>query len=108
MITAASAFSSPSPLPQAVVVPVRSPRTSIVLAELARQRRLERCQRRRKRQQRRRAWARLMGWMGQVVAVSRWPFETIRTRTAPRLVFPGAMPLVYALQPSKGICSMRP
>jgi hypothetical protein len=38
--------------------PVRSPRTSIVLAELARQRRLERRKRRLERQRRRQAWAR--------------------------------------------------
>ncbi|HEY0792174.1 MAG TPA: hypothetical protein VGD78_14010 [Chthoniobacterales bacterium] len=41
-------------------VPVRSPRTSLVLAELARQRRFERRDRRVKRQQRCRAWT---GWL---------------------------------------------
>jgi hypothetical protein len=105
MITAASTPSSRSPLPQ-IVAPMRSPRTSIILAELTRQRRFERCERRRKRQQRRRAWARLVGWMA---TVSRWPFATSRMRTAPRPVFPGAMPLVYALKPSsKPICSIAP
>ena len=76
---------------------MRSARTSIVLAELARQRRLERCKRRLQRQQRRQAWARVKAWL---CALSRWPFETIiRTRTAPGLLFPEAVPLVYALRP---------
>ena len=57
-----SAPSSPETGPKATV-PVRSPRTSIILAELARQRRVERCQRRRKRQQRRRTWARRLAWL---------------------------------------------
>ena len=43
--------------------PVRSPRTSIVLAGLARQRRLERRRRRFKRQRRRQAWARVAAWL---------------------------------------------
>jgi hypothetical protein len=69
MITAASA-SSCLPVPPQAAVPVRSPRTSIILAELARQRRLERCRRRLKRQQRRRAWAQWAGWLA---ALGRWP-----------------------------------
>jgi hypothetical protein len=50
-------------------VPVRSPRTSIMLAELARQCRLERSKRRLKRRQRRRAWAQVVAWLG---ALGRW------------------------------------
>lgn len=43
--------------------PVRSPRTSIVLAELARQRRYERRLRRLKRLRRRHAWGRRLAWL---------------------------------------------
>ena len=83
MITAASA-ASPLSLPSAVTVPVRSPRTSMILAELTRQRRYERRERRLKRQQRRRAWARVRTWLA---ALGQEPFA-------------GTAPLVYALQPS--------
>ena len=76
---------------------MRSPRTSIILAELSRQRRYERRQRRIRRQRRRRAWTRWMGWLA---ALARWPLETVRAHVAPDLVFPGAVPLVYILQPS--------
>lgn len=76
---------------------MRSPRTSIILAELARQRRLERCKRRLKRQRRRQAWARLRTGLA---ALGQWPFEPIRTHALPGLLFVGTMPLVYALQPS--------
>jgi hypothetical protein len=76
--------------------PVRSPRTSLILAELARQHRLERYQRRLKRQRRRQAWARVSAWLD---ALSRWPFEAIRRGAAPGLRFPEAAPLVYALRP---------
>ena len=92
----ASAAHTPSSSPQAAV-PMRSPRTSIVLAELARQRRLERCKRRLKRQRRRQAWARLRAGLA---ALGQWPFEPIRTYALPGLLFAGTMPLVYALQPS--------
>ena len=85
MITAASTPSLLPVLPEAAV-PIRSPRTSLILAELARQRRLERRQRRDKRQARRRVWA-------------RWPFEPIGAAAVPGLVFVGAMPLVFVLQP---------
>jgi hypothetical protein len=51
-MSACSIPSSPEAQPQPTV-PVRSPRTSIILAELARQRRYERRRRRLKRQQRR-------------------------------------------------------
>jgi hypothetical protein len=74
MITAASAPNC-LPMPSQAAVPVRSPRTSIILAELARQRRLERCRRRLKREQRRRAWARWAGWLP---ALGHWPFGSIR------------------------------
>jgi hypothetical protein len=96
MMTATSTASPLSLLPEAVV-PVRSPRTSIILAELARQRRDERRQRRWKRQQRRRAWARWAPWLA---TLGRWPFEAVATHAAPGLLFAGANPLVYALQPS--------
>jgi hypothetical protein len=76
--------------------PVRSPRTSLILAELARQRRLDRRQRRLKRQRRRQAWAQVRAWLR---AVSRWPLEAMRTRPAPGLRFPEAVPLAYALRP---------
>jgi hypothetical protein len=89
-MTAAASAASPLPLLPQAAVPLRSPRTSIILAELARQRCLER------RQRRRRAWARWTGWLA---ALGRWPFEPSRTPAAPGLVFPGTMPLVYALQP---------
>jgi hypothetical protein len=56
-MSAFSASSSPEAGSEPpATAPVRSPRTSIILAELARQRRHERRQRRLKRQQRRRAW----------------------------------------------------
>jgi len=96
MTTAASA-SSPLPLLPQAAVPVRSPRTSVILAELARQRRLQRWQRRLKRQRRRQAWGRLRTGLA---ALGQWPFEPIRTYALPGLLFAGTMPLVYALQPS--------
>ena len=95
MTRTASATTRPSWSPQ-LAVPMRSPRTSIVLAELARQRRLERSERRLKRQRRRQAWARVTAWLD---ALSRWPLEAMRTRTAPGLRVPGAVPLLYALRP---------
>jgi hypothetical protein len=73
--------------------PVRSPRTSIVLAELARQRRLERRARRLKRQRRRQAWARVTAWL---YALGRWPFEALRRHTTPGLPFPEPVSLAYA------------
>ena len=82
--------STPSPLslrPQATV-PARSPRTSIILAELARQRRLER------RQRRRQVWARWTGWLA---AFGRWPSESVRVQRSPVLYFTGTTPLVYAV-----------
>ena len=76
--------------------PARSPRTSLILAELARQRRLERCRRRLQRQRRRQAWARVMAWL---YALGRWPLEALRRRSPLGLRFPEAVPLVYALRP---------
>jgi hypothetical protein len=87
------AHASVAPLAQAAV-PVRSPRTSLVLAELARQRRFERRQRRCKRQQRCRAWARWTGWLA---AFGRWPSESVRVQRSPALCFTGTTPLVYAV-----------
>jgi hypothetical protein len=66
--------------------PRRSPRTSLVLAELTRQRRWER-------QQRRLARARWAGWLA---LVDRRPFESVRTHAAPCLLFAGALPLVWS------------
>jgi hypothetical protein len=77
--------------------PARSPRTSLILAELARQRRLERRQRRLKRQRRRQAWARATAWLR---ALGRWPFEALRRRTTAGLPFPKPVSLIYALRPS--------
>lgn len=94
MITAASTPSLLPVLPDAAV-PIRSPRTSIILAELARQRRLERRQRRFKRQARQRAWARLSGWL---VTLSQPRFEPIGATAVPALIFLGAIPLVFSLQ----------
>jgi len=73
--------------------PVRSPRTSLILAELARQRRLERRKRRLERQRRRQAWARVTVWL---YALGRWPFEVLRRRTTPDLPFPEPVSLAYA------------
>jgi hypothetical protein len=73
--------------------PARSPRTSLILAELARQRRLERRQRRLKRQRRRQAWARATAWLR---ALGRWPFEALRRRTTANLPLPEPVPLAYA------------
>jgi hypothetical protein len=70
-------------------VPLRSPRTSIVLAERTRQRR-------RKRHRRRQARTR---WAARFAIFDRRPFDLICQRTAPYLVFAGTMPLVYALRP---------
>ncbi|MBV9489037.1 MAG: hypothetical protein JO069_04840 [Verrucomicrobia bacterium] len=81
----------PCPLPSfqaQAAAPVRSPRTSVVLAELARQRRHERRRRRRGGRVRRAVWLALF---------DRQPFESIRTQRTPEVVFPGAMPLVYIL-----------
>jgi hypothetical protein len=83
------------PLRFETAAPVRSPRTSIVLAERARQRRLERSKRRLKRQRRRQAWARITAWL---CALGRW-LEAMRRRTTPGLPFPQPVPLAYALRP---------
>jgi hypothetical protein len=75
---------SPSP---AAPVPVRSPRTSILLAELARQRRLERSQRRLKRRQR----PRLSPSGGLAGALGRW------IQAAGRASSPGRWPRPHGL-----------
>jgi hypothetical protein len=95
MITAASTASPLSLLPE-VVVPVRSPRTSIILAERAHQRRDERRQRRLKRQQRRHAWARTTAWL---TALGQGHFGSLHTQATPGLLFVETTPLVYTLQP---------
>lgn len=93
-----SVLSAPSS-PEAgsgAAVPVRSPRTSIILAELARQRRYERRRRRLRRLQRRRAWSRRMAWLA---ALGRKPFGLVRTDAAPcLLLFAASMTLLYVLQ----------
>jgi hypothetical protein len=76
-------------------VPVRSPRTSIILAELARQRRYERRRRRLRRLRRRRTWARRLAWL---TAFSRKPLGLARADAAPcLLLLAGIMPLVYVM-----------
>jgi hypothetical protein len=83
------AISAPVPvvaLPQPML-PVRSPRTSIILAELARQRRWER-------RARRQARARRAAWLA---FFNRTPFDSIRVQCPPRVIFSDAMPMVYAL-----------
>jgi hypothetical protein len=67
--------------------PRRSPRTSLVLAELTRQRRGER-------QQARARWA---GWLA---LADRRPFDSVRTHAAPCLLFAGALPLVWSPNPA--------
>lgn len=79
--------SAPATVPAQPALPVRSPRTSIILAELARQHRWERRQRRNARI-RRAAWLALF---------NRKPFDLIRVQCLPRVTFSGAMPMVYAL-----------
>jgi hypothetical protein len=85
-----------APVPASVDVltqpslPVRSPQTSIILAELARQRRWER-------QQRRRARARWAGWLAMF---NRTPFDQIRVQRPLHVTFSGTMPMVYALPQS--------
>ena len=68
-------------------LPQRSPRTSIILAELARQRRYER-------RQRREASARRNAWLAWL---DRRPFDSACMQRLPGLAFAGAMLHVYAL-----------
>jgi hypothetical protein len=89
MMTATATLSLPSLLPQASV-PMRSPRTSLILAERARQRRGERRQRRQGRARRAALFA----------AFDRRPFDSIRTHAAPCLLFAGSLPLLCVLRPS--------
>ena len=79
---AVPAAGRPSPQSAPGPVPVRSPRTSIILAELARQRRLERQQRRLKRGQRRQAWAQVaarLGALGRSIRFTRKPSPSGRS-----------------------------
>jgi hypothetical protein len=80
----ASASAAPLAAPE---LPVRSPQTSIILAELARQRRWER-QQRRKARLRRAAWLTLF---------SQKPFRLVSAQPPPNVTFAGAMPMVYEL-----------
>jgi hypothetical protein len=79
--------SAPANVPMQPALPVRSPRTSIILAELARQRRWER-QQHRKSRIRRAAWLALF---------NRQPFDLISVQCPPRVIFSGAMPMVYGM-----------
>jgi hypothetical protein len=68
-------------------LPVRSPRTSIILAELARQHRWER-------RQRRKARARRAAWLA---LFNPQPFNLVHVQCPLRVNFSGAMPVVYVL-----------
>ena len=81
---------APDPIAPAIV-PVRSPRTSIVLAELTRQRRLERRQRRAKRQRRCRAWTHWLAVLG------RGPLELDRVQSPQTPCFTAATPRIGAV-----------
>jgi hypothetical protein len=83
MLAATQPFNAPSTVSAS---PRRSPRTSLILAELARQRRWERRQRRKIR-------ARRSRWLA---LFDRRPFESIRAHSEPALIFGATMPLVYA------------
>jgi hypothetical protein len=87
MMTTAPRYRLASFRPEAAV-PVRSPRTSLILAEVARQRRRERRQRREGR-------ARRAAWF---VLFDRRSFDLVRTGATPELVFCAGVPFVYALQ----------
>ncbi|MBV9997666.1 MAG: hypothetical protein JO015_00980 [Verrucomicrobia bacterium] len=85
-MTAISASASADVL-LAPAQPTRSPRTSIILAELARQHRWERLQRRKAR-------ARRARWLA---LFNRKPFDLIRVQCPLHVTFSGPMPMVYAL-----------
>jgi hypothetical protein len=85
MMTTTCSCPSQSSLPHAP--PVRSRRTSLMLAEAARQRRHE-CRQRRQNRIRRASWFDLF---------DRRPFDSVRTQATPGIVFAGATPLVYTL-----------
>ena len=78
-----------APNPPLSPPPMRSPRTSIILAELARQRRSER---RRRREARLRRAALL-------TLFDRRPFDLICTGSTPSVVFPSTTPIVYVFSP---------
>jgi len=71
----------------ASALPVRSARTSLVLAELARQRRHERVQRRKGR-------ARCRRWLAALFDPT--AFQTVRVHEAPSIIF-AVSPLVYSV-----------
>ena len=86
-MTAISASTPAATLLQSTL-PVRSPRTSIILAELARQRRWER-------RERRKARARRAAWLAALF--NRKAFDLIRVQCPPHVIFSGPMPIVYVL-----------
>jgi hypothetical protein len=77
----------PLSLPSQAVLPVRSARTSLILAERARQRRW-------KRRQRRQARAHRAAWLA---LLDRRPFDSICTHPIPGVIFVEAVALIYAL-----------
>ena len=77
-----------APNPPLSPPPMRSPRTSIILAELARQRRSER---------RWRCGARLRAAL--VTLLDRSPFDLICSGSTPGVVFLGTTPIVYVFSP---------
>jgi hypothetical protein len=87
MTTTTACTCAPQSLRSQTAVPLRSPQTSITLAEAARQRRRERRQRRQGR-------ARRAAWFARF---DRRPFDLVCTRATPGIVFFGTAPLVYSL-----------
>jgi hypothetical protein len=87
MTTATQLWIQTPPQPEP---PRRSPRTSLVLAAVARQRRWER-------QQRRAARARRAAWFALFNPA---PFDSIRAGAVLGMSFAGTMPLIYVLPPS--------
>lgn len=81
-----------APAPAAALLqstlPVRSPRTSLILAELARQRRRER-------RERRKARVRRVAWLAAFF--NRKAFDLIRVQCPPHVIFAGPTPMVYVL-----------
>lgn len=87
MTTTACPCPQQPPLRSEAAVPVRSPRTSLILAEAARQRRWERRQRREGRV-RRAAWC---------AVFDRRPFDLVRTGATAEIVFSNTALFVYAV-----------
>lgn len=88
MIAISASASAPATVVAQPNLPVRSPRTSIILAELARQRRWER-------RQRRMARARRAAWLAALFNSK--VFDLTCVHCPPRVTFWGVMPVVYAL-----------